>query len=179
MENRASDARSAANGHGTSSSFPTMPLWRQAVLALSLFFLHVLVRGETAHAAHTCTPKELQTLSCSPESLTTNACCVESPGGLLLHTQLYNWNPGLGPKDSWTIHGLWSDYCNGMTTSLKEKAKQLISCGSGSYPSSCDPSRAYTNLPEIFEDYDLEWLLAYFNQFWKARVTSRVQGQCG
>jgi ribonuclease T2 len=44
-------------------------------------------------------------LSCSPESLTTDSCCVESPGGLLIVAQLYNFNPGLGPGDSWTLHG--------------------------------------------------------------------------
>jgi ribonuclease T2 len=52
-----------------------------------------------------CSKSELDVLSCSPESLTTDSCCVESPGGLLIVAQLYNFNPGLGPGDSWTLHG--------------------------------------------------------------------------
>lgn len=58
-----------------------------------------------------CSSKDLQVLSCSMLSNSTNSCCVENPGGLLLQTQLYN--PRLAPADTWTIHGLWGDYCDG------------------------------------------------------------------
>jgi hypothetical protein len=50
--------------------------------------------------------------SCSLASPFGNRCCVEHPAGLMLLTQL--WNPGLGPADAWTIHGLWPNHCNGI-----------------------------------------------------------------
>ena len=45
-------------------------------------------------------------LSCSSSS-TSASCCYESPGGLLLQTQFWDYSPSIGPSDSWGIHGLW------------------------------------------------------------------------
>lgn len=45
-------------------------------------------------------------LSCSSSS-TAASCCYESPGGLLLQTQFWDYSPSIGPSDSWGIHGLW------------------------------------------------------------------------
>lgn len=40
-----------------------------------------------------------------------------------------------GPSDSWTIHGLWPDNCD------------------GTYKANCDDSRAYTNISAILKSY--------------------------
>ncbi|KZT57145.1 ribonuclease T2 [Calocera cornea HHB12733] len=50
-------------------------------------------------------------ISCTDEAQSTTACCVQKPGGVLLHVQL--WDIGIGLPDSWGIHGLWPDLCNG------------------------------------------------------------------
>jgi ribonuclease T2 len=63
-------------------------------------------------------------LSCSPQAFPnlTDSCCTETYGGLVLATQFWNTYTGLEskgqvlPKDSWTLHGLWPDYCNGSYT---------------------------------------------------------------
>ena len=44
-------------------------------------------------------------LSCSADD--TASCCFNSPGGSLLQTQFWDYDPSDGPTDSWTIHGLW------------------------------------------------------------------------
>ncbi|CAE6411467.1 unnamed protein product [Rhizoctonia solani] len=47
--------------------------------------------------------------SCTNTTAQSNLCCFEYPGGQLLQTQFWDFNPSTGPSDSWTIHGLWPD----------------------------------------------------------------------
>ena len=70
---------------------------------------------------HTC---ELQNplLSCPPQNPSlVDSCCVETFGGLVLSTQFWSTYTGgesagqLLPQDTWTLHGLWPDFCNGCT----------------------------------------------------------------
>ncbi|KAF5375787.1 hypothetical protein D9757_008989 [Collybiopsis confluens] len=63
------------------------------------------------------------TASCHNTSAVSDLCCFESPGGLLLQTQFWDFNPSTGPSNSWTIHeltaitvGLWPDNCDGTFT---------------------------------------------------------------
>lgn len=96
---------------GTHRSKLCLPNALVAFMVLAIYFaISTYGPGHDSHAS-ICSSKDLEVLSCSSRSNVTDSCCVENPGGLLLQTQLYN--PRLGPADSWTIHGLWSDYCNG------------------------------------------------------------------
>lgn len=75
-------------------------------------------------------------LSCSPPTLAANVskvldtCCVETFGGLLLSTQFWDTYTGLEsqgqklPKDSWTLHGMWPDFCNGSFTQYCDLSRQ-------------------------------------------------------
>lgn len=85
----------------------------------------------TSTANHSCV-LEPAYRSCSakanPSSVDT--CCVETFGGLLLATQFWNvWADKPLPENSWTLHGLWPDFCN------------------GSYTQYCDLSRQYDPIP--------------------------------
>lgn len=46
-------------------------------------------------------------LSCQTEFNNQDTCCFNYPGGHFLQTQFWDTDPVTGPKDSWTIHGLW------------------------------------------------------------------------
>lgn len=78
-----------------------------------------------------------------------DTCCYNTPGGLLLLTQFWDAKPAKGPDDSWTIHGLWPDNCD------------------GTYESNCDKKREINNqATEILKSGSPE-TLEYLNTYWK------------
>ncbi|KAI0257090.1 ribonuclease T2-like protein [Lactifluus subvellereus] len=88
-------------------------------------------------------------VSCSIDPPPSDSCCYESPEGLLLQTQFWETHPSTGPRDSWTIHGLWADYCD------------------GTFPKrGCDPSRAYTDIAGLLRDQGAGDTLSYMERYW-------------
>ncbi|KAF2641272.1 ribonuclease M [Massarina eburnea CBS 473.64] len=88
-------------------------------------------------------------LSCHNTTVVSNLCCFNAPGGQLLQTQFWDTDPVTGPTDSWTIHGLWPDHCD------------------GTYDASCDSSRAYTNISAILKSFGATTLLSDMGTYWK------------
>ncbi|KAI8930602.1 hypothetical protein NX059_012212 [Plenodomus lindquistii] len=87
-------------------------------------------------------------LSCHNTTVVENLCCFNAPGGQLLQTQFWNTAPATGPDDSWTLHGLWPDRCD------------------GTHDAKCDPTRAYTNITFIISASSPS-LLTYMSIYWK------------
>ncbi|KAL7782873.1 ribonuclease T2 [Trichoderma afarasin] len=87
-------------------------------------------------------------LSCHNISAVADTCRFNYPGGQLLQTQFWDTNPSTGPNNSWTIHGLWPDNCD------------------GTYEQNCDNSRAYTNITAILQEQD-PCTLEYMQTYWK------------
>ncbi|KAI0391236.1 ribonuclease T2 [Xylariaceae sp. FL0594] len=79
-----------------------------------------------------------------------SSCCVNKPGGQFVQTQFWDTDPVTGPDDSWTIHGLWPDNCD------------------GSYDEGCDPSRDYTDLTAILQDSGKSDLVDYMKEYWQS-----------
>ncbi|KXN88861.1 Ribonuclease Le2 [Leucoagaricus sp. SymC.cos] len=77
-----------------------------------------------------------------------NTCCFESPGGLLLQTQFWDTSPSTGPTDSWTIHGLWPDNCD------------------GTFDENCDPSRDYTGISSLLTAQGASSTLSFMQTHW-------------
>ncbi|OCL06839.1 ribonuclease T2, partial [Glonium stellatum] len=88
-------------------------------------------------------------LSCQNTTAVSDLCCFNAPGGQLLQTQFWDTNPSTGPSNSWTVHGLWPDHCD------------------GTFDSNCDPNRAYTNITSILQSFGKTDLLSYMNTYWK------------
>lgn len=51
--------------------------------------------------------------SCTNSTPIADTCCFEAPGGVLLQTQFWDYNPAIGADDEFTLHGLWPDNCDG------------------------------------------------------------------
>ncbi|EKV13781.1 Ribonuclease T2, putative [Penicillium digitatum] len=103
-----------------------------------------LITGTSGHL-ETCPSRTA--FSCSSSS-TQPTCCFNYPGGTLLQTQFWDTNPSSGPDDSWTIHGLWPDNCD------------------GTYQSYCDSERAYSNITAILQGQGLCDLVDYMEEYW-------------
>ncbi|KAB8070788.1 ribonuclease T2-like protein [Aspergillus leporis] len=86
--------------------------------------------------------------SCQNTTAVADSCCFNSPGGALLLTQFWDTDPPAGPSDSWTLHGLWPDNCD------------------GSYGQYCDKSREYSNITAILQEQGRTELLSYMNTYW-------------
>lgn len=132
---------------------------RNAILPTSL--LAVAATGFATAASIPQTPFSLTAsdsldtcLSCSrAPSCPVDSCSTNTPGGLLLLTQFWDFSPAIGPDDSWTIHGLWPDTCN------------------GGYDSDCDPSRNNNNIAAVLRASDnpkAASTLDVMNQYWLA-----------
>ncbi|PCH34199.1 base non-specific and adenylic acid preferential ribonuclease [Wolfiporia cocos MD-104 SS10] len=85
--------------------------------------------------------------SCQNTSVETDTCCFEA-NGLIQQVQFWDTDPSTGPADSWTIHGLWPNYCD------------------GSYPEDCDSSRDYDDISTLLSDQGASSTLDYMNTYW-------------
>ncbi|KIP11112.1 hypothetical protein PHLGIDRAFT_64365 [Phlebiopsis gigantea 11061_1 CR5-6] len=86
--------------------------------------------------------------SCHNTTKQSDLCCFEAPGGLLLQTQFWDTDPSTGPSDSWTIHGLWPDNCD------------------GTYSENCDSSRDYTDISSLLTAQGASDTLSYMQKYW-------------
>ncbi|KAL7783650.1 ribonuclease T2 [Trichoderma ceciliae] len=116
------------------------------MLLLHLLFSAALATGSVMANSVSCPANS--PLSCHNTTAVVDTCCFNYPGGELLLTQFWDTNPSTGPNDSWTIHGLWPDNCD------------------GSFEQSCDSSRAYTNITAILQK-TASCTLTYMQTYWK------------
>ncbi|KAL2831072.1 ribonuclease T2-like protein [Aspergillus cavernicola] len=88
-------------------------------------------------------------VSCQTSYHGQDNCCFNYPGGQMLQTQFWDADPAVGPKNSWTIHGLWPDHCN------------------GGFDQFCDSHRRYSNISLILVDAGRRDLLDQMSTYWK------------
>lgn len=116
-----------------------------SILSQTVVSLLVAVPWVLAGTPKTCSNPQL---SCQTSTAPSDLCCFNSPGGQLVQTQFWDTSPSTGYTNSWTIHGLWPDHCD------------------GTYDANCDSTRAYTNITAILQSFGKTDLLAYMNSYW-------------
>jgi ribonuclease T2 len=105
---------------------------------------------------------------------------VETYGGLVLSTQFWSTYTGLEskgqllPANSWTLHGLWPDFCNGSYTQycdLKRQYDPLPSPNTTTGTPSGTPVVPYKgpNIGTFLEPFGRYDLLAWMNKYWIAQ----------
>lgn len=82
----------------------------------------------------------------SGSSSSADLCCLEQQG-LIVQTQFWDSDVS-GSPESFTIHGLWPDKCD------------------GSYQASCDYSSSVSSVLSVLQDAGETDLLAYMNSYW-------------
>ncbi|OLL26147.1 Ribonuclease T2 [Neolecta irregularis DAH-3] len=110
------------------------------VLLLLGSFVMVVINslGHLLNAMSTCTGN--LELSCTNND-PSDTCCVNSPGGLMIQAQIWGTM-----KDSWSIHGLWPNLCN------------------GKYQSSCAGRTQYKSVEQYIAKDD--GLLSFMKEYW-------------
>jgi len=94
------------------------------------------------------TPESCSNTQLSCVGSSSNTCCFNTPGGLFQQVQFWDTNPSTGPDDSWTIHGLWPNNCD------------------GTYSESCDTSRAYKDITTLLKNAGDTSTLDYMQTYW-------------
>ncbi|EWC43749.1 hypothetical protein DRE_07367 [Drechslerella stenobrocha 248] len=106
--------------------------------------------GRSDVVGPTCSKQEVSQLSCRNTTNPENLCCFNSPGGQILLTQFWNAQPDIGPVDSWTLHGLWPDNCD------------------GTWEQFCDKSRESTDISAVMNKFGRTETLSYMQKYWRS-----------
>lgn len=127
---------------------------------------------------HTCILSPLL-LSCSPGTVPSkvDSCCAETYGGLVLSTQFWDTYTGLEsegqvlPRNSWTLHGLWPDFCNGSFTQYCDLNRQYDPSPSPNTTNGLSngtrvPPYKGPNIGTFLEPFGKYDLLEYMNKYW-------------
>ncbi|KAF8496094.1 ribonuclease T2 [Gautieria morchelliformis] len=107
-------------------------------------------------------------LSCQNTTIIKDTCCSPTPGGLVLQTQFWDTHTGLEAQgqllpdnSTWTIHGLWPDFCNGSFTQYCDLTRQFDPT-----PDSGIPPYTGPGVDTFIKAFGREDLLEFMNTFW-------------
>ncbi|KAI1194695.1 ribonuclease T2-like protein [Nemania serpens] len=125
-----------------------------SVIAISMALAALPVTNALSLTTRATCSSSVQSCSSGASSSSVSSCCVNKPGGQLLQTQFWDTDPVTGPSNSWTIHGLWPDNCD------------------GTYDENCDSSRAYTGISTILKNNGKSALVTYMQNYWQSNSES-------
>ncbi|KAF2757670.1 ribonuclease T2 [Pseudovirgaria hyperparasitica] len=156
---------------------------RSTTVATALAFVSAAEAGvrTSSTANHTCVLQE-PFLSCSTEAdpAKVDSCCVETFGGLVLATQFWSTYTGGEdkgqklPAESWGIHGLWPDFCDGSYTQYCDLKRQYDphpspNTTNGLPNGTIVPPYNGPTVDTFLEKFDRYDLLEYMNKYWIAQ----------
>ncbi|OJD29509.1 ribonuclease t2 [Diplodia corticola] len=137
--------------------------------------------SNTSTLNHTCQLTDpIQSCSVAAQPGLTDTCCTETFGGLVLATQFWDTYTGyesqaqLLPQESWTIHGLWPDFCNGSYTQYCDLSRQYDPDPSpkttnGLANGTVVPPYNGSDISSFLIPFGKHDLLEYMNTYWIAQ----------
>ncbi|KAI0478974.1 ribonuclease T2-like protein [Xylariaceae sp. FL0804] len=131
-------------------------------------------------ANHTCSlVPEVLSCSAAADPDLVDSCCAETFGGLVLQTQFWNTYTGLEeapvsqrlPRDTWSIHGLWPDFCNGSYTQYCDLSRQYDpapdpNTTTGTADGTPVPPWTGVSIDEFVKPFAKYDLLAFMRKYW-------------
>jgi ribonuclease T2 len=150
-----------------------------SIILTSVFISSALASlyGES-NLNHTCILQP-SVLSCSADAVPSkvDTCCTETYGGLFLSTQFWDTYTGLEsegqllPAETWTLHGLWPDFCNGSYTQYCDLDRQYDPVPSpktttGLPNGTLVPPYTGPNIGTFLEPFGKYDLLDWMNTYW-------------
>ncbi|KAK5141903.1 hypothetical protein LTR04_002424 [Oleoguttula sp. CCFEE 6159] len=111
------------------------------------------------------------------ESSLNHTCQLKTYGGLVLSTQYWDTYTGLEtqgqvlPRNTWTLHGLWPDFCNGSFTQYCDLSRQYDPSPSpnttnGLPNGTVVPPYKGPDIGTFLQPFGKGDLLAYMNKYW-------------
>ncbi|KAI0068169.1 ribonuclease T2 [Artomyces pyxidatus] len=110
---------------------------------------------------------EPSVFSCENTTAIQNTCCSPTPGGLVLQTQFWDTYTGyesqgqLLPHNSWTIHGLWPDNCDGSFAQYCDLNRQY-----DPFPPKGVPAYSGPGVDTFLTAFGRDDLLDYMDKYW-------------
>lgn len=124
-----------------------------AVPAASAFYVGPLGAGEVFARDGLSCPGNLP-LSCTNSTPVADTCCFEAPGGVLLQTQFWDYNPAVGADDEWTLHGLWPDNCDGTYAQFCDSSLEIQGSVENIVKNEFNDADLYSKMSKVWKNYN-------------------------
>lgn len=92
-------------------------------------------------------------ISCSSSTLAAS-CCFESPGGVLLATQFWDYSPPVGADNQWGLHGLWPDNCDGTYQQFCDKSLEFTQSVKSIVVDEFGDNELYKKMQTVWKNYN-------------------------
>ncbi|PSK38295.1 hypothetical protein C7M61_002854 [Candidozyma pseudohaemuli] len=117
--------------------------------------------------------------SCTNSTPINNECCFESPGGVMLQTQFWDYYPPIGDNDTFTLHGLWPDNCDGTYEQFCDNSLELSKGEIKRILTKFDDQELYNKMEKVWKNFNGDDESLWIHEFNKhATCIKTIRPKC-